>query len=317
MAHLTAIMSHPRLLLSIVLLFAVSGAPARGADDAPLPKGVRVLSTGNSFSGGVPDLLQEMARLAGIKGHVWAERQGIGGSRVIQHWDLPDDQNKAKQALLTGNIDVMTMNPIFMPDEGIAKFVKLGLEKNPDIRFTIQQSWLIRDQRGEPETEPLYAKRKYRKLDPNARTGDGIRQEHAPVFAALENHVRELNRKAGHAVVFIVPYGQASILLREKIIAHQAPDLKSQTDLFPDEMCHPGPVMQTLGAYCHFAVIYRRSPVGLPVPSSLAKMKLPGAEKLNLLLQELAWQAVTEHPLSGLTSKKMPRPSRPQDSPNK
>jgi hypothetical protein len=50
--------------------------------------------------------------------------------------------------------------------------------------------------------------------------------------------------------------------------------------------------------YCHYAVIYRKSPVGLPVPKAL---KVPGdADALNRLLQELAWDAVTHHPLSGV-----------------
>ena len=71
-------------------------------------------------------------------------------------------------------------------------------------------------------------------------------------------------------------------------------------------MCHPSPVLQTLAADCHFAVIYRRSPVGLPITAELAKLKLPDGEKLNTLLQELAWQAVTEHPLSGVHSMKAP-----------
>jgi hypothetical protein len=53
-----------------------------------------------------------------------------------------------------------------------------------------------------------------------------------------------------------------------------------------------------LCAYCHFATIYRRSPVGLPLPAHLAQA--PEAEKLNRLLQEIAWQAVSEHPLSGV-----------------
>ena len=292
-----------RFLCLYVFLVAVS-APLRSADEVTAPKGVRVLSTGNSFSGGVLDLVQEMARLGGIKGHVWVDRQGIGGSRVIQHWELADDQNKAKKALLTGNIDVMTMNPIFMPDEGIVKFVKFGLEKNPNMRFTIQQSWLIRDQIGMPADEPLYAKRSYKKLDPNNRTGEELRKEYAPVLTALDDHVREVNKQVGRDVVFIAPTAQASILLRDKIIAGQAPDLSSQNALFLDEMCHPSPILQTLGGYCHYAVIYRRSPVGLPIPSSLAKLKLLNADKLNRLLQELAWQAVTEHPLSGVAKNK-------------
>ncbi|MEZ5434550.1 MAG: hypothetical protein R3F31_25970 [Verrucomicrobiales bacterium] len=60
-----------------------------------------------------------------------------------------------------------------------------------------------------------------------------------------------------------------------------------------------------LSSYCHFAVIYRRSPVGLPRPSafkSLTHMSQADQEKLNHLLQELAWEAVSTHPMTGLTS---------------
>ena len=61
--------------------------------------------------------------------------------------------------------------------------------------------------------------------------------------------------------------------------------------------------MRALAAYCHFAVIYRINPVGLPLPAVLATAKNPQwDEKLNRLLQELAWDAVTQHPLSGVSA---------------
>ena len=56
--------------------------------------------------------------------------------------------------------------------------------------------------------------------------------------------------------------------------------------------------------YCYYAQIYGRSPVGLPVPPALKC--LPDEEvtgKLNRLLQEIAWNAVTQHPLSGVKAK--------------
>jgi len=50
-------------------------------------------------------------------------------------------------------------------------------------------------------------------------------------------------------------------------------------------------------------VIHRRSPAGLPLPAVLAKANNPNwDDKLNRLLQELAWDAVTHHPLSGVTA---------------
>ena len=58
-------------------------------------------------------------------------------------------------------------------------------------------------------------------------------------------------------------------------------------------------MVQALSSYCHFAVIYQRSPVGLPLPTALAKNPA-WDEKLNHLLQELAWDAVTKHAMSGV-----------------
>jgi hypothetical protein len=99
-----------------------------------------------------------------------------------------------------------------------------------------------------------------------------------------------------------VPMGQAVLALREKILAGQAPGLTSQAELFVDDLGHPGPAMQVLEAYCHYAVIYRKSPVGLPIPSALKESAIPPGQigALNLLLQQLAWDAVIHHPLSGV-----------------
>src|SRR5205823_1071664 len=111
----------------------------------------------------------------------------------------------------------------------------------------------------------------------------------------------------GKEAVFVVPVGQAVIALREKVIAGQAPGLKEQEDLFADVIGHARPPLQLLVGYCHFAVVYRRSPVGLPVPAVLPRARGPLREgKLNRLLQELAWEAVTRHPLSGVKAKAQP-----------
>jgi hypothetical protein len=88
------------------------------------------------------------------------------------------------------------------------------------------------------------------------------------------------------------------IALRTKIIAGDAPGLKEQNDLFTDPIGHARPPLQALVAYVYYGAIYERSPVGLPVPAVLAKA--PEAEKLNRLLQEIAWNAVTQHELSGV-----------------
>jgi hypothetical protein len=82
-----------------------------------------------------------MAKGAGIKGHEAVGLSAIGGSRVIQHWDVADDKNKAKAALRAGKVDVLTLSPIHLPDDGIEKFAALALEHNPKVRVTVQEFW--------------------------------------------------------------------------------------------------------------------------------------------------------------------------------
>src|SRR5205823_9932965 len=134
----------------------------------------------------------------------------------------------------------------------------------------------------------------------NAITIDELRKRHAVYFKEMDEHIQNLNKKVGKVVLYEVPAPQAVLTLREKIVAGKAPGLKMQSDLFTDATGHGTPALKALVGYCNFAVMYRRSPVGLPVPAILKQPKLGDQEeKLNRLLQELAWEAVTHHSLSG------------------
>lgn len=259
-----------------------------------ITKGQRVFTCGHSFHVWVPDIVTDLCKKAEIPDHKQVGLSSIGGSKVIQHWNVADDKNKAKEALKTGKVDVLTLSPIFFPDAGIENFTKLALEHNKDIRIVVQPIWLRWDI-YEPTTK------KPAKVDHNAITGEELRKRHAIYFKEMDEFIREQNKKLGKTVLFEVPAAQAVIALREKIIAGQAPGLKAQKDLFTDELGHGTAPLKALVAYCNYAVIYRRSPVGLPVPAILKQAKLGDQEeKLNRLLQDLAWEAVVQHPLSGV-----------------
>ena len=280
------------LFLGLIVAIAVSAA------DPASPKGQRVFSAGHSFHMFMPAILTDMAKSAGIKDHAQVGVSSIGGSRVIQHWDKAEEKNTAKAALRSGTVDVLTMSPIFLPDEGIENFTDLALEHNPDVRVLIQAFWLPFDQ-----YEPNYQKKRPEKVDRDSRTVEDMKRIHAPYFKTIDDEVAALNKRHGKPVAYVVPVGQAMILLRENIIEGKAPGLNSQEALFRDPIGHVHAPAMVLTAYCHFAVIYKRTPVGLPVPAVLRSAKNPEwGEDLNKLLQELAWRAVTEHPLSGLSA---------------
>jgi hypothetical protein len=315
------------LLASAVLLSkAFLLAEEKAATSAqPPPKGLRVFTCAHSFHSFVPALLAEIAKSAGIEDHQIAGISSIGGSRVIQHWDLVDEKHQAKAALTAGKVDVLTLSPIWMPDDGIEKFAKLALEHNPDVRVTVQEYWMPND-----EYVPVYPLQAGKGIDHNATDLAKLHLANDQYCRDVEEYVGNVNRELGKEVLYVVPVGVAADMLRDKLAAGQAPGLKMPWDLFRDSWGHPDAPLQVLDAYCHYAVIYHRSPVGLPMPKALAAYKVvgldgphkarprgPGAtplpnppvggqpisdedkEKLNRLLQELAWDAVIHHPMTG------------------
>lgn len=258
-----------------------------------LPPGPRVFVCAHSFMIFTATMLPKMTEAAGI-GHQDAGRQMIGGSRTLQHWEVPDEQNLAKRALREGSVDVLTVSPhMLLPDEGIDHFTKLGLEKNPKLRVLVQASWPARD--GHLTGE-------FHNLMRNDATVESLRKLHdlqrEQWNTKLEAQVTALNTAVGKEAVCIVPVGDAVLALRERVIEGKAPGITKQADLFKDDLGHPMPALSVLVTYCHFAAIYQRSPVGLPVPAAL-KDAVQAAE-LNAVLQQIAWEAVTQYPMSGV-----------------
>lgn len=280
--------------LACALIVATShaqvGEPAKSS--VPITQGQRVYSVGHSFHVFMPAILNNLVQIAEIKGHTQVGLSYIGGSRVIQHWDVADDKFKSKESLRSGKVDVLTLAPIFLPDPGIENFAKLALENNPDIRITVQEFWLPYDW-----YEPPVMRADPKKVGHNDVPIEDLRSRHNKYFADLDAHIRELNQKLGKNSIYVVPVGQAVLALRAKIAAGQAPGLKEQNDLFTDAIGHAKAPLQALVAFCHYAVTYRRSPVGLKAPAVLGANADPAMVKL---LQELAWEAATQHPLSGV-----------------
>ncbi len=275
--------------------FAFAAPAATSSTEAP--DGLRVFTCGHSFHVWVVPMLTDLAQKAGIQNHRVAGVSSIGGSRVIQHWEMPDEKNAAKKALTAGEVDVLTLSPIWLPDEGIENFAKLAFAHNPNVRVTVQEYWLPND-----AYNPIYPLETRKYVDHNATDLGELRKANDTYCRDIENHVREINQRLGKDALVVVPVGEASVVLREKIVSGRVPGLKVQWRLFADMWGHPAPPLKVLAAYCHFAVIYRRSPVGLPMPMELERNVEFANPVLNKLLQEIAWETVTHHPMTGVTA---------------
>jgi hypothetical protein len=162
----------------------------------------------------------------------------------------------------------------------------------------VQEYWMPND-----EYEPVYPLQTKKKVDHNATDLSKLRDATQRYAKDIEDHVKGINQRLGKEAVLIVPVGMAAVTLREKIIRGEAPGLKRQSELFRDNWGHANPPLQILSSYCHFAVIYRKSPVGLPLPLAFRTLKDISDDdktKLNTLLQQIAWDTVSAHPMSGI-----------------
>lgn len=267
-----------RLCYALAVLPVALGAVLVQADEGPIDKGVHMATTGHSLHLFVPGMVVHTCNLAGIKDHVH-----VRGAPV-------DAFSAGKR------VDVLTTSPFsnpLAPDKRFNELVERALKHNPRMRILAQVSWLNFDAPRRPKAP----------VDRGAATGESLRAAHAPYLKNVRDQVEALNKQYGKRAIYLVPVAQATIALREKIIAGAAPGLKSQADLFRDDLGHATPPLMVLTGYCNWAVIYRRSPVGLPLHPGLRSAKGAPAwdERLDRLLQQLAWDAVLQEPLSGVT----------------
>lgn len=270
-----------RFVLLAGLIVAGGFATSAWAEDAPA--GLRVFYTGHSFHMFVPPRVDQLAKAAGIAGHRTVGTQGIGGSRVIQHWDLEDGKNKAKPALEAGELDVFTMAAhLAIPDPGIDHFVELGLAHNPKLRLLVQASWMPFDITSPTQRIRDNAERDQTDLAALQTATEAWRKN-------LEAQADALNAKFGRRAVEIVPVGDAVNELRRQIRDGQFPGVSKPSELFRDPIGHGLGHIQSLAACCNYAAMYRRSPEGL-------KLDEPGVTpEQQAILQRIAWTTVSRY----------------------
>lgn len=284
------------LLLSVFagLVGLLSPSVVRSADP---PKGARVFVTGHSFHMPMVDAFDQISKAAKIDGYKLVGRQGLGGSTVTQHWNLTDEKDQARKAIKSGNVDVLTTAPNRgIPDDGIDKFAALLAEHNPNGRITVQASWY-------PNDGPATDGKGFKNASRDAADPAALRKAWEPWVQRMRDQAKALNDKYKREMVVVVPVGDAVIRLRERVVKGEVPGFAKQSELFTDDLGHAKPPVGVLTAYCHFAVIYGRSPVGLPMPESLKRTLGADGEKMNKLLQEVAWDAVLAEPSSGVKGK--------------
>ena len=76
-----------------------------------------------------------------------------------------------------------------------------------------------------------------------------------------------------------------------------------QFSIWNDQRGHLGPGFDRLEGYVFYATLYGKSPELISAPIKFNKNPSFLSDALDKIFREIAWKAVVEHPLSGVTDK--------------
>ncbi len=276
-------------------------AAAYASPLAPVEGPLTVYHLGHSLVG--RDMPAMLAQL--VPDHDYASQLGWGAT-MKSHWDgdVPGFKEEnahpwfeaAEQALMTGRFDALVVTEMveikdaiayFDSGEYLARWARLARNANPDARVFLYETWHnLDDQAGWLE-----------RID----TDLGIYWEGTILRQAMAHD--------GVGTVYVVPGGQVMAAVAREIEAGRVPGLTRREDLFAiredgtQDTIHPNDLGAYLIALTHYAVLYGKSPVGLPhalLRADGTPARAPSPEAARAM-QEIVWRIVTGYGPSGVT----------------
>ncbi len=259
---------------------------------------VRVYHIGHSLVG------RDMpAMLAQLAGHAYESQLGWGAF-LREHWepdvplkggDVENDHPRFREAhdavgsgeygalVLTEAVEIRDAIKYFTPHDYVRKWAVKAWEANPDTRVYLYETWHGLD------TEEGWLTRLDNDLEQHWE-GDILRRALA---------YDDVSRP-----IYVVPAGQVMAALVRTLEARGGVGpVETRADLFSDHI-HPNDYGAYLVALTHYAVIYGRSPVGLP--HDLARADGSAADDLGpelaRLMQDTVWDVVTRYPPTGVAA---------------
>jgi hypothetical protein len=272
--------------VSLVLLLTLSG-------HAQKEQGLTVASMGHSLVPGALEAFVKISAAAGYDGHEQI-RQLRGGRRgtAAAHWGYTGERQVIKPALEKGEADVLTMAVHYQgsaPDD-FGRWIELGLKHNPEMRFFIMDGWpQLRPKKPEGENAAP--------IGLEIPDMDTFAAQQSDIDAKVAGVIETLRAEYGNDV-YLLPVGAGMLELRRRLEKGELPGVKQLvgekwTSLYSDSI-HPGYATRVMQGYVYFACIYQRDPTGLKNPF----YNIP--DRLNHILQEVAWDVVRENEYTGV-----------------
>ncbi|MFT5355591.1 MAG: hypothetical protein ACI9KE_002810 [Polyangiales bacterium] len=256
--------------------------PAEGARSS-----ANIFFLGHSLLGwDAPTMLAQFAEANGLT-YSFDAAVGIGANLSWQ-WQHPDraQGENPRTALSAQPYDLLVLTeavPIANQVQGAdsvqnaLNFMQLAYEQNPDVQVYLYETWEHRE---------------------NDAWRDSIRE----VRTFYDQIVDGVNARFDGRDMLIIPGGQAMGALVDSIRAGDVPGVSDEGALFVDDI-HLTPLGWYFIACVHYATIYQRSPVGVPV-ETIDRFENPFTAPpaaAAAVMQQIAWDVVSGEARSGVT----------------
>jgi hypothetical protein len=274
----------------------------------PTDGSLRIVGTGHSFMAPGYKTFPLIARAAGLKQPPPLTHTGGGMTGSARYkWEQENgifqfDRNptpKLLASIANAEWDAMMWGPYFNDRADFYTcWIDFCLKYNPAMKFYLSDAWPQLDQLDKIPTSPEELT-----VDIFVRMG----QEKNAIYGKL---VGELN-DAYPGKVFIMPTSDAMVLAVQYFHRGQLPGVEGvhalvegkERCLWRDRLGHLGPGFGQLEGYVFYATIYRRSPELIEGDIRFGDATDYPSPKLDRVFRQIAWQAVTNNPLSGVTDK--------------
>ncbi len=277
-----------------------------GVTTFPKPENgaLRVVATGHSFMGPGFKALPHICRAAGFEQPFLAHTGGGMTGSARYKWEQENgifqfDGNprpKLLASIANAQWEAMMWGPYFN-DRPVyyACWIDFCLKYNPGMKFYLSDAWpQLGDLENEPTTEAEL-------------TGELLTEMGRAKHATYAKIINQLNAKYP-GKVHVLPTCDAMVLSAHAYLRGELPGIeglhrvlgKKEKSLWRDHLGHLGPGFDRLEGYVFYATLYQRS------PELLGEIRFPGksafpSPELDQAFRKIAWQAVTNNPLSGVT----------------
>lgn len=271
--------------------------------EKPNDGSLRIVGTGHSFMAPGYKSFPAIARLSGLKQPMPFTHTGGGMTGSARYkWEQENGifqfdgkpLPKLLASIANAKWDAMMWGPYYQDEpEYYACWIDFCLKYNPDMKFFISDAW--------PQLEQF----KQRPKSAEELTYDAFRKLGEERNAVTAKIVSQLNRKYSDRV-FVMPTSDAMVLAVREFHAGNLPGIDGihkvvggkDRSLWRDRLGHLGPGLGDLEGYVFYSTIYGKSAESIEKPLH-NQGQFPGV-KLDRTFRRIAWEAVSNHPLSGV-----------------